>query len=320
VLAVSQLSNRYMRLADIVNHLIRNGRQIDVLLLQVYGGRSFVVEDIASSIGQRFGQRIVMTLHGGGIPSFMERFPQWTRRVFKRAHALVTPSAWMARALARHSLTARVIPNVIHLSDYDYRHRIALQPRMLWMRSFHDTYNPLMAVRTLAHLRQTFRDASLVMAGSDLGLQSDVRALTHELGVEDGVELPGFLDPAGKRREGNRADIFLNTNRIDNMPVTVVEAGAMGLPVVATNVGGIPDLLTDGETGLIVPDNDPAAMADAVRRLLRDHDLAARLSAAGRGLAARSSWSAVQPQWEATFADVLAQGARGGAAWQKVAM
>ena len=301
VMAVSSHKNRYGRLADIVATLLRNRHRIDVLIIQVYGGPSFVVEDIASRIGRRAGHRIVMALHGGAMPTFMRRFPRWSTRVLNRAHVLVAPSEFLARALRPYGLTGRVIPNAIHLDGYEYRHRPRVTPRLFWMRSFHDTYNPMMAVRALALLKQSFPDASLVMAGQDSGLEAHVRASARELGLADAIHFPGFLDHAGKQRHGGSADVFLNTNRVDNMPVAVVEAAAMGLPVVATNVGGIPDLLTDGETGLIVPEDDHHAMAGAVKRLLDEPSLAGRLSRAGRRLAERSSWENVRPQWEQTF-------------------
>ena len=117
----------------------------------------------------------------------------------------------------------------------------------------------------------------------------------------------GFLDIQGKVREGNAADIFINTNRVDNMPVGVVEACAMGLPVVATAVGGVPDLLTDCETGLLVPDSDDAAMVKAIKRLVSESGLAASLSANGRRLAERSSWESVLPQWDQVFSEVMSR-------------
>ena len=301
VTAVSTYANRYLRLADIVNVLVRRGRRIDVLVVQVYGGPSFVVEDIASALGRQFLHRIVMVLHGGAMPEFMSRFPHWTRRVLRRSDAIVAPSRFLVRALQQHGLEARVIPNAIHLTAYDYRHRAKVTPRLLWMRSFHDTYNPMLALRTLARVRSWYPDATLVMAGQDSGLESAVRDAATRLGLQHAIRFPGFLDGDAKRREGSLADIFLNTNRVDNMPVAIVEAAAMGLPVISTRVGGIPDLLTDGETGLIVPTDDDEAMAAAVRRLVSDPELASRLSAAGRRLAERSSWDAVLPQWENTF-------------------
>src|SRR5215208_213144 len=80
-ISVSSSLNRYVRLADIVTTLTRYRRSIDIMLLQVYSGRSFVIEDIASWLGQRFRHRIVMVLHGGYMPDFMSSFQVWTRRV-----------------------------------------------------------------------------------------------------------------------------------------------------------------------------------------------------------------------------------------------
>jgi glycosyltransferase involved in cell wall biosynthesis len=128
--------------------------------------------------------------------------------------------------------------------------------------------------------------------------------MANELKLTDAVKFAGFLDQQTKLHEASAADIFINTNRIDNMPVSIVEACALGLPVVSTEVGGIPDLLTDGETALLVPDDDADAMAAAIARLLNDNELSQKLSLNGRKLAERSSWEEVRPQWEQVFAEV----------------
>ena len=307
VISVSALPNRYLRLADIVMTLIQRQASYEVMVLDVFGGPSFVVEDIASQLGRRFGRRIVMYLRGGAMPEFMARHPKWTRRVLGRAHALITPSEFLARAIIPYGYRARVIPNVINLSAYQYRHRQVVSPRMFWMRAFESIYNPLMAIRVLARLRSDMPHASLVMAGQNKGLEAETQRLAQGLGLNGAVRFSGFLDIQGKVREGNAADIFINTNRVDNMPVGVVEACAMGLPVVATAVGGVPDLLTDGKTGLLVPDSDDAAMARAITRLLSEPGLAAHLSANGRRLAECSSWESVLPQWEQVFREVMSR-------------
>jgi glycosyltransferase involved in cell wall biosynthesis len=307
VLSTSSVTNRYLRLLDILWTLIRCCRRIDFQCLEVYSGPSFVVADLSSWLGKCLGQRIVMTLHGGGLPEFMARHPRWACRVLGRADALVTPSLYLARAVGKYGFHAEVIPNVVDLSDLPYQHRKYLRPRLFWMRSFHPIWNPEMAVRVLARLRQDVPAATLVMAGQDKGSRAEVERLAKRLRLEGAVYFPGFLDAAGKVREGSAADIFLVTNRVDNMPVAVVEACAMGLPVVATAVGGIPDLLTDQETGLLTPDNDEEAMAGAIRQLLGDPDLAARLSTNARRLAVQSSWEQVRPRWEQLFAEVMAR-------------
>lgn len=299
VLSVSSIPNRLLRLADIVQALVRHRNRIELALLQVYSGPSFAVEDIASRICRRFGIPVVMVLHGGAMPAFMARHPRWATRVLSRAEMLVAPSAFLARAVKERGLQVQVIPNLLELHKYPFRVRQRLEPRLLWMRTFHPIYNPAMAIRAFERIRRVHPEARLVMAGQEKGLGPAVRKMVGDLGLDEAVSFPGFLDGPAKAREGNAADIFLNTNHIDNMPVSVLEACAMGLPVVATAVGGVPDLLTDGQTGLLVGDDDWAAMAEAVDRLLHDEELAERLSRNGRRLAEASAWENVRPQWEA---------------------
>ncbi len=297
--------NRYVRLADIVATIIKHRKEIDVLVLNTYSGPSFVVEDLASRLGRLFGHRIVMVLRGGAMPDFMARFPRWTKQVLSRADALIAPSEYLAKAIAPYGFQARVIPNVIDISKYPYRRRERLQPKLFWMRAFHEVWNPLMAIRVLARLREHRPDAMLTIAGQDKGLEAESKQLAKELGVDDAVRFPGFLNMEAKAREGDAADIFISTNRIDNMPVSVVEACAMGLPVISTEVGGMADLLTNGETGLLVPDNDDEQMVEAILALLDDPMLAAKLSEQGRALAERSSWPRVKQQLDQVFNEIL---------------
>ena len=312
VVAVSDSRNRYARFAEIVATLVWQGRRCDVIALMVFGGPSFVVEDAASWIGILWGVPIVMVLRGGAMPEFMERFPRWSRRVLGRASRIVVPSPFLARAVQPYGFAPDVVPNPIPLEKYPFRQRNVVRPKLLWMRAFHPVYHPEMAVRVLAAVRKRYPEATLVMAGQEKGLGTTVRRLAAELGVEAAIRFPGFLDMAGKAREGLAADIFLNTNRIDNQPVSVIEACAMGLPVVATSVGGIPDLLTDGETGLLVPNEDHDAMAGAVLRLIADPTLASRLSAQGRAVAEASAEQVVVPRFEAILEETATARARRG--------
>lgn len=304
VVSTSAKLNRYERLIDIVKTLFKARNQIDTLIIEVYGGPSFVVEDIASLLGRRFGHRIIMWLHGGAMPEFMARFPRWTNRVLQRADLLVAPSRYLARAVGRYGFEAEVVPNVIDLDAYPFRRRRVVRPQLFWMRSFDAIYNPQLALRLLARLRARLPDARLVMAGKDGGCKSEIQDLAAQLGLTNAVDFAGFLDMEGKVKAGHDCDIFINTSRVDNMPVAILEACAMGLPVVSTSVGGIPDLLTNRQTGLLVDDNNEDAVADAVEELLANPDLTERLSTNGRQLAARSSWKQVRLQWEKIFSSM----------------
>lgn len=306
VCAVSSSANRYARLLDIAITLLRRGRRTDVLLLQTFGGPSFVVEDLASALGRIFGCKVVLHLHGGALPEFFARYPRWTRRVLKRAHAMVAPSRFLAEAVVPYGHRARIIPNVIALSDYPFTRRRCVRPRLFWMRTFHPLYNPFMALRVLERVKRVHPDASLTMGGQDKGLLAPVRAEAERMGLGDSLDLCGFVDLEGKQRLGGEggADIYINTNHVDNTPVAVIEAAALGLPIVATRVGGVEHLLRDGETGLLVDDDDDAAMADAVLRLVAEPALAERLSVNGRAMAESSAWDTVHAEWRDLFGEL----------------
>ena len=299
---------RLPRLIDTLSSLIAWRNDIDLVIHQVFSGPAFAVTDAAMALGRALGLRQIAVLHGGALPEFAARRGGWVRRVLCRAAAVVAPSTYLAETFAVYPELAprlRVIPNILEIDNYSYRHRPRVKPNLLWMRTFHEVYHPEMAVEVLAALRETHPAATLTMAGQEKGLHAAVQELAKQRGLMEAVRFPGFLGPADKLREFAAHDIYLNTNRVDNMPVSVLEAAAFGLPVVATAVGGVPHLLRDKETGLLVPDGDVATMTGAIRRLLDEPGLAGMLSANGRRLAESCAWEPVRGQWEALFDEVL---------------
>ncbi len=310
VTCVSSKINRAARLTEIVATIIAHRREFDLLVLEVYSGLGFVIANVAGQLGRFFRVPQIMVLHGGDLPAFVSRFPRWTKRVLARADLLVAPSGFLAETVRPLGFEATQIPNVINIADYPFRERERIEPRLIWMRSFHSIYNPEMALEVLTELRRTFPKATLTMAGVDKGLERKVKKMAHDAELSHAVRFPGFLDPAGKIREFAAADIFLNTNRIDNMPVSVLEACAFGLPVVATSVGGLPFLISHRQNGLLVPNEDVKAMTGAVIELLTDPELTRTISIGANQLARRSSWNRVRRDWEELFGKALVRSCR----------
>lgn len=303
VTAVSSKTSRVGRLLDVVYTIARDRNRIDILLVEVYSGLSFILADVASRIGRMFGIPVVLALHGGSLPEFAQRHPVWLRRVINRGRMVVAPSGFLANAIGRATgQVIRVVPNVLtNFPDEPSGGRRTSRPKMLWMRSFHDIYNPMMAIEVLALVKEKFPDASLVMAGSDKGLEASVREYAESRGLTGSVIFPGFLSGEQKASEFSSATIYMNTNTIDNSPVSLLEAWAYGLPVVSTDVGGIPDLVTDGVNGLLVKSGDAVAMAEKISHLLESPALAESISRNARETARTSTWASVGPMWEDVF-------------------
>jgi glycosyltransferase involved in cell wall biosynthesis len=95
----------------------------------------------------------------------------------------------------------------------------------------------------------------------------------------------------------NEADCFLNGSRIDNQPLSILEAFASGLPVITTNAGGIPDVVTDGVTALMVDKDDHEALARSAITLLEQPELVDRIVSAARDECKRYTWEAVRTDW-----------------------
>lgn len=307
VVSFSSKINKAARLFEIVYLLIKHHRRVDLAVLEVYSGLSFVIAEVASFVCKMLGLPLIMVLHGGSLPEFAQKHPRWTKRVFNRADCLIAPSPFLAEKIRTSGFDVQVISNVIELELYPFRERSKISPRLIWMRSFHQLYNPQMAVKVLAGLRKTVPNATLTMAGVDKGLEPEIKQLAEKMNLTEAVHFPGFLNAEQKQQMFAEADIYLNTNHIDNMPVSVVEACAFGLNVVATKVGGVPYLLTHGENALLVEDDNVGEMVEAVKSLLNDSNLSQRLSQNGRRLAEQSSWNTVRGEWERLFATVMSE-------------
>jgi glycosyltransferase involved in cell wall biosynthesis len=194
-----------------------------------------------------------------------------------------------------------ILPNAIDLADYRFRWRKRAAARLVWLRAFHDIYDPELAIRTLALLVGQFPETCLLMAGPDKGDGSYERthALAEALGVGDHVEYAGRIPKKEVAAWIDRGDIFLNTSRIDNHPVTRLEAMASGAYVVSTRPGGVPYMAQDGVNCLLAEVGEAAGLAEAIRELSTRPELAASISRQGRVGVEVCDWPAVLARWRA---------------------
>ena len=132
--------------------------------------------------------------------------------------------------------------------------------------------NVALAIDAFARIRRVQPDATLTLAGSG-SLEQSLRDQVERLGLS-GVTFRGAVDNAEMAALYDAHDVYVNPTDADNMPISVLECLAAGVPVVSTNVGGIPDLLAHGEDGPSGAATDPDALAAAALSLLDDPALA----------------------------------------------
>jgi len=306
VIRTSSRRGRLARLADILCTVIRRRREYSVAHVDVFSGPAFLWAEAACTALRWVRKPYVLTLRGGNLPQWSRGRTGRVRRLLSGAGAVTTPSRYLLEQMREYRSDLILLPNALEISAYEFRPRTALQPSLMWLRSFHEMYNPSLAVKVTALLAEEFPDVRLTMVGPDKGDGSlqRVRRTAEELGITGRIETPGGVPKRDVPTWLNRGDVFLNTTNVDNTPVSVIEAGACGLCVVSTNVGGLPYLLDHEQDALLVPPNDAEAMADAVRRVLKEPGLAECLSRAARAKAEGFDWSVVLPRWEALLEEV----------------
>lgn len=293
----SSAKNKMVRLLDMIVTTIKSARKTDVVLIDTYSTANFYYALIISQLCRIFNLKYIPLLHGGDLPNRLKNTPKLSRLLFKNAWINVSPSRYLQtefESAGFHKI--KYIPNSIEIQNYKFKSRNTQNCRLLWVRSLAEIYNPKMAINVLHQLKTEFPHATLCMIGPDKeNLLPSLKNLAAELGVE--VTFTGVLPKSDWIKRSEQSDIFINTTHYDNLPVSVIEAMALGLPVVSTNVGGLKVLLRNRENALVVDDNDHLAMANAISELAKNQNLATELSQRGRLDAEQFDWVNIKSKW-----------------------
>jgi glycosyltransferase involved in cell wall biosynthesis len=198
-----------------------------------------------------------------------------------------------------------VIPNLVDLDRFRFRARQPLRPRLVSTRNLEPLYNVACTVRAFRLVQDRWPAATLTLVGAGRD-EASLRALIGELKLRN-VTLAGRVPPSEIARVYADHDIYIQSPNLDNMPTSVIEAYASGLPVVSTDAGGVPAILTHGVHGLLAPINDHDALGAHVLRLLEEPGLADTLARTAFEACQACTWEAIRGQWVRAYRSVVPQ-------------
>ena len=286
--------------------LLADVRRFDVIHVFSASYFSFLISPTpAVLVAKLFGKRVVLNYRSGEAEDHLQRWPS-ARRTLRRVDEIVVPSGYLVDVFARFGLRARAIFNIVETARFRFRTRRPLRPVFLSNRNLEPMYNVGCVLRAFALVQARHPQAQLTIAG-DGSERTRLEQLARELKLQH-VNFIGRVAPERMPELLDAADIYLNASEIDNMPGSIIEAYAAGLPVVTTDAGGIPYIVTHEETGLLVPCGDAESLAAGALRLLTDEEFAARLIERARRACEQYSWPAVRGEWLKLYHE-LARGA-----------
>jgi glycosyltransferase involved in cell wall biosynthesis len=283
--------------------LLRELRRADLVHVFSASYFSFLLSPLPAIAAARLlGRPVVLNYRSGEAPDHLRR-SSLARAVIRACDRNVVPSSFLAGVFESHGIATRVIPNTIDLERYAFRARDPLRPNLLSTRNLEPMYNVGCTLEAFRLVQDRVPDATLTLVGGG-SQRAALEALAVRLRLRH-VRFTGPVPPERMPALYAAADIYVQTPDIDNMPSSVLEAFASGLPVVSTNAGGVPAVLQDGVHGLLVPCGDPGATSARILRLLDEPGLAGRLAGAARASCEKYRWPVVRAQWLALYRELV---------------
>lgn len=294
----SEKKNQLLRFLDMGWSVVKHRNKVDYVVIDTYSTFSFWYAFMVSQLCRLFKIKYIPILRGGNLPHKLIQSPKLCKMIFNHSYKNVAPSGYLMDAFRKQNYPNLVyIPNTIELEQYKFLQRSEVKtPKLLWVRSFAWLYNPKMAVDVLKELQKQYPDAELCMVGPDKdGSLEATRQYAKEQGVK--VKFTGRLSKPEWIKLSEEYNIFINTTNFDNTPVSVMEALCLGLPVVSTNVGGIPFLLEDQKNALLVNKEDTEAMVQSIFKLINNPQLKNTIVENALHLVKTFDWSVVKTKW-----------------------
>jgi glycosyltransferase involved in cell wall biosynthesis len=244
------------------------------------------------------GKSAVLHYHSGEAKDHLQRSPI-ARWALHRMSPRIVPSPYLRDVFSEFGLPVDVIPNLVDLSQFHYRSRNPVRPVLLCTRGCEPYYAVDDVVRAFTTVQRVYPEARLMLVGGG-SLEPAIRALVRDLKVSN-VEFCGQISREQIAAYYQQADVFVNASVLDNMPVSILEAFASGMPVVSTAPGGIRYLVEPEQTALVSAPQDWQALGANVLRILQDPALAARLAKNARSQVSQYSWEYVRSQWLSAY-------------------
>ena len=294
---ISKAKTGFGRFLDILFNGFPLVLKNEIILVDIFGYRAFIYDSLAILYGKIASKKIIVYVHGGDMAEWIDKYPRWYKYILSLPELVITPNKYLGLILEERGIKVHMhIPTFIDEKNYTFNLRTKINPNILYMRGMHRLYNPKMAIKAFSIIKKKIPNAKLTFVTNYCKEVKEYKNLVNKLELKD-IE---FIDRVKKEEVGmliNQFDLYIQTNNIENMPISILESWACGVPVVATNVGGVPFIADDGSDSILIAPNDYKSMAISCIKIINDSMLAERLSKQGRKKSMMYTWGAVSVEW-----------------------
>lgn len=226
-------------------------------------------------------KRVILSARGGAARKYFKKHKYIIKPVLDRVDQITVPSGFLQSAFKDElGLDSVIVPNIADLKQFVFVKREHFAPKLIVTRSLEAIYDVGTVLKAFSIIHKKYPEAELGVVG-DGSLKGNLINLVKELKLDGSVRFYGEV----KHKEINMIyqnyDIFVNASKVDNLPGSILEAFATGLPIVSTNAGGIPFMVFDKENGLLSEIGDHKTLAENALRIIQNPDLGQALTMKG---------------------------------------
>lgn len=298
-----------IRLIPYLIHLWQAIGKTEIVHVMANSGWSWYLHAVPAILIAHFRKiPSIVNYRGGGAAAFIRKNAKFVLPTLRKTQSLILPSGFLLRVFKEFGIHGKIVPNIVDLSRFSpsQADRSPFSPHIVVTRNLETIYGIDIALKAFRLILDRFPCAHMTVAGTGDQAQNLLRVV-HELNIPDKVAFVGRLDREGVIELYKTADILLNASRIDNMPNSLLEALASGVPIVTTNAGGISYMVEQRKTALLVDIDDSSAMAEAILLLLENAELRSELIENGLAEASKYAWESVSVSLAAAYAEALTQ-------------
>lgn len=293
----SSKKNQILRILEMI-YVCLKAKKKDLILIDTFSTKAFYFSLILGLISKIKHVKYCPILRGGNLPIKLNN-NLLAHLYFSNSYKIIAPSLYLSNPFSKKYNNVICIPNFIPIENYPFIHRTIGKPNLIWVRSFHETYNPLLVIDLVEILIKDYPEIHIIMVGPDKdGTKLKFENELKRKKLESNFTITNKLEKKRWIELSQKSSIFINSTNFDNHPVSVIEAMALGLPVVSTNVGGVPYLIEDRINGLLFEKGNHIAFANTIKELLVSPELMSKLSYNSRRSALNYDWKVVSCLWK----------------------
>lgn len=292
VVEIFSLKTSWLRRLTCYNELRARIRKADVVHVHCCSKIGFYPAVIGITATKKERKRVVVTYHGGGAEKFFQRWSKIVRYFLMKSDKNIVLSGFLAKVFDKHKIPYTIIPNILPVGENHFKERKKIQPKFISIRTLSPLYNIECIIKAFSIVKVKYPEATLDILADGPSRES-LENMVQKLNLDD-VKFIGKIPNSQIYDYLNKADILLSTPKIDNQPVSILEANNCGLLVISTNVGGVPYLVEDGKTGILIENDNHLQLAEKMEWAINNPQEAAQIALEGHNGLDKYTWESIR--------------------------